>query len=136
MSRKTEIKRLNDKPNTIVRDKQYYFNTLDLEHDLLKKAADIAERMMVAFMREHKVEVSVDPEDLANRIVEKLNKRVYHPETYSENIQKNPSKTFDYDEGPVIIKTDKVSVKGNAVTINKTKDSIKESMDILQNLEI
>ena len=133
MSRKTEIKKISN-PKVIIRDKEYYFNTLNIEHDLLKKAADIAERMMVAFMRENKVQVSVDPEDIANRIAEKLGKRVYHPESYESRTQEVGG--FSYDDGPVIIKTDKIEVKGNVTNVNKTKDSIKENMDLLEDLEI
>jgi hypothetical protein len=136
MSRKTEIKKLPNNSKMIIRDKQYYFNTLDIEHDLLKKAADIAERMMVAFMRENKVEVSLDPEDLANRIAEKLGKRVYHPVEYSSNNNSSNLGGFNYDDGPVIIKTEKIEVKGSVTTTNKTKDSIKENIDLLDNLEI
>lgn len=136
MSRKTEIKKIPNNSKMIIRDKQYYFNTLDIEHDLLKKAADIAERMMVAFMRENKVEVSLDPEDLANKIAEKLGKRVYHPREYSENNQSDGLGGFDYDDGPVIIKTEKIEVKGNVTTTNKTKDNITENIDLLDNLEI
>ncbi len=136
MSRKTEIKKLPNNSKMIIRDKQYYFNTLDIEHDLLKKAADIAERMMVAFMRENKVEVSLDPEDLANRIAEKLGKRVYHPAEYSSNNNSSNFGGFDYDDGPVVIKTEKIEVKGSVTTTNKTKDSIKENIDLLDNLEI
>jgi hypothetical protein len=132
-NRTTEIKKLHN-PKVIVRDKEYYFNTLNIEHDLLKKATDIAERMMVAFMRENKVEVSIDPEDLANRIAEKLGKRVYHPGEYPMESASVPG--FNYDDGPVIIKTEKIEVKGNLTSVSKTKDSIKESMDTLGDLEI
>ena len=138
--RTTEIKRLHQ-PNTIVRDKQYYFNTLDLEHDLLKKAADIAERMMVAFMREHKVEVSVNVDDIADKIIKQLEGKL-QSHVWSSPVRQHSDSTqatnggFSYDDGPVIIKTDKVEVKGSAATTSKTKDSIKENLDILENLEI
>lgn len=139
MSRTTETKKVNERPAAIVRDKQYYFNTLDLEHDLLKKAADIAERMMVAFMRENKVEVSVNVDDIADKIIaqlgDKLQSRVIVHESGTLSANKVPG-GFDYDDSPVIIKTDRIEVKGNVGTTSKTKDSIKENMDILEDLEI
>ena len=139
MSRTTEIKKLTERPNVIVRDKQYYFNTLDIDHDLLKKAADIAERMMVAFMREHKVEVSVSVDDIADRIAAKLESKLQsHVFLKTEDgLLNSPSREkFSYDDGPVVIKTDRIEVKGNVATTSKTKDSIKENMDILEDLEI
>lgn len=134
--RTTEIRKLHQ-PKAIVRDKQYYFNTLDIEHDLLKKAADIAERMMTAFMREHKVEVSVNVDDIANKIIDKLKDKL-PAITYldSDPQVNNVSSRFVLDDTPVVIKTDKVEVKGNITTINKTKDSINENIDLLENLQI
>jgi hypothetical protein len=134
--RTTETKRINTQPNAVVRDKQYYFNTLDIEHDLLKKAADIAERMMVAFMRENKVEVSIDPEDIANRIAEKLGKRVYHPGSYPTSDPGSNPGSFDYDDGPVVLKTDRIEVKGKVGKESKTGDSISDNLDALEGLNI
>lgn len=137
--RTTDIKRLSEQPKTIVRDKQYYFNTLDLEHDLLKKAADIAERMMVAFMRENKVEVSVNVDDIADKIIDKIGDKlqsyVHQGSTrqQSDDIKKD---TFNYDDGPVIIKTEKIEVKGRVGSVSKTGDSISDSMDVLEGLNI
>ena len=135
MSRTTKITRLAEPAKTIVRDKSYYFNTLDLEADLLRKATDLAERMMVAFMREHKVEVSVNVDDIADKLVAKLaGKLQSHVVTRNDSANKVPG--FDYDDGPVVIKTDKIEVKGKVGQTTKTSDSIKESMDILENIEI
>jgi hypothetical protein len=100
MSRKTEVKRLNEKPGAIVRDKGYYFNTLDLEHDLLKKASDIAERMMVAFMREHKVEVSINVDDIVNKIVEKIGDRLHLAGPVQFDKQKEKGQ-FSYNDSQV-----------------------------------
>ena len=134
--RATRITRQSEQPKAVVRDKQYYFNTLDIEADLLKKAADIAERMMVAFMRENRVEVSIDPEDIANRIAEKLGKRVYHPGSYPTSDPGSYPGNFDYDDGPVVLRTDKVEVKGKLGKETKTGDSIKDDLDILENITI
>jgi hypothetical protein len=135
MSRTTKLTRLSEPGKAIVRDKQYYFNTLDLEADLLRKASDLAERMMVAFMRENKVEVSVNVDDIADKIVAKLaGKLQSHTTVRNESANKVPG--FDYDDGPVILKTDKIEVKGKVGQTTKTSDSINESMDILENIEI
>lgn len=136
MNRTTEITRKSIATNSIVRNKEYYFNTLNIEADLLKKATDIAERMMVAFMRENKVEVTLNVEDIAEKIVEKLGKRVYHPRDYSTGNTASQSGGFNYDDGPVILKTEKMEVKGKVGNISKTKDSIQESLDILSEIEI
>lgn len=137
MSRTTETRNLNERPKAIVRDKQYYFNTLDIEHDMLKKAADIAERMMVAFMRENKVEVSVNVDDIADKIIAQILPKLQSGViVQSGEIIPERGGGFSYDDGPVIIKTDKVEVKGNVATTSKTQDSIKENLDVLENLEI
>jgi hypothetical protein len=134
--RTTEIKKLHQS-KAIVRDKQYYFNTLDIEHDLLKKAADIAERMMTAFMREHKVEVSVNVEDIANKIIDKIqNKLVLGASPREVSLKSETSGGFVLDDTPVVIKTDRVEVKGNLTTVSKTKDTINENIDLLENLQI
>lgn len=136
--RTTQTKNLRVPPVNIVRDKQYYFNTLDLEHDLLKKASDIAERMMVAFMRENRVEVKVDVDDIADKIIGKIIDKLPKGESYitSESSPIKQDNGFSYDDGPVIIKTEKIEIKGKIGKTSKSKDSIKESMDILQDLEI
>lgn len=126
--------------NHIVRNKDYYLNTLNIEADLLKKASDIAERMMVAFMRENKVEVKVDVDDIADKIIgkilEKLPKDRYiggYENTTTSGIKDG----FKYDnDEPVVIKTEKIEIKGKTGTVSKTKDSISESMDILDGLSI
>lgn len=135
-SRVTRITKQSQQPKAVVRDKQYYFNTLDIEHDLLKKATDLAERMMVAFMRENKVEVSLDPEDLANRIAEKLGKRGYYSSDHVGNTPLNKNADFNFDDGPVIIKTEKIEVKGRTVKEDKSEDSIADSMDALEGISI
>lgn len=136
--RTTKITRLSEPGKTIVRDKQYYFNTLDIEADLLRKATDIAERMMVAFMRENKVEVSVNVDDIADKIIAQLEPKLRsHVIVRGESeVSANKVPQFDYDDGPVVLKTDKIEVKGKVGQTTKTKDSIKENLDILENIEI
>jgi hypothetical protein len=125
--------------NHIVRNKDYYLNTLNIEADLLKKASDIAERMMVAFMRESKVEVKVDVDDIADKIIgkilEKLPKGSYSGGYENTTVRSNDGFKYDDDE-PVVIKTEKIEIKGKTGTVSKTKDSISESMDILDGLSI
>lgn len=141
MSRTTEIKKLTEHPKAIVRDKQYYFNTLDLEADLLKKAASIAERMMVAFMRENKVEVSINVDDIADKIIDKIGSKLQsHVDLSSARRQsddtENKKDDFSLDDGPIIIKTEKIEVKGKVGNIIKTGDSISDNMDMLEGLNI
>lgn len=121
----------------IVRNKEYYLNTLNIEADLLKKAADLAERMMVAFMRENKVEVSVDVDDIAEKIINRLVDKLPKIGSYVP-ISGNQSKEegFSFDDGPVIIKTEKIEVKGKIGNVTKSTDNISESLDILDNLHI
>jgi hypothetical protein len=138
--RTTEIKRSN-KPNAVVRNKEYYFNTLDLEHDLLIKASSIAERMMVAFMRENKVEVSINVDEIANKIIDKIGSKLQSYVDLGSTRQqsddtKNKKDDFSLDDGPVIIKTEKIEVKGKVGSIIRTGDSISDSMDMLEGLNI
>jgi hypothetical protein len=128
--------RKSNRPAPIIRNKEYYFNTLDLEHDLLVKATSIAERMMVAFMRENKVEVSVDVDDIADKIIAKLDKKL-QSHTYSKSdLETIKTPGFNYDDGPVILKTEKVSVKGKVGSVTKSGDSISDSMNSLEDLNI
>lgn len=124
--------------NHIIRNKDYYLNTLNIEADLLKKASDLAERMMVAFMRENKVEVKVNVDDIADKIIDKiLSKLPVMTGGYSVPGTISAGGGFKYDDDePVVIKTEKIEIKGKTGTVSKTKDSISESMDILDGLSI
>lgn len=136
-TRKTEITSTKASPKSIVRDKDYYLNSLNIEHDLLKKAADLSERMMVAFMRENRVEVSVNVDDIADKIIDKLKDKLNFTTVISSNSL--PSKAvndFNLDDRPVIIKTEKIEVKGKVGNITKTEDNISNNLDVLDNLQI
>lgn len=136
--RTTETKRLNPQPNTVLRDKQYYFNTLDIEHDMLKKAADIAERMMTAFMRENKVEVTVNVDDIADKIIAKILDKMPTQVIIRDGVEE-PNKfkeDFNLDDGPVVIKTERVEIKGKVGSVSKSTDNINESLDVLEGLKI
>lgn len=136
-TRTTEIISKNPGPKPIVRDKDYYLNSLNIEHDLLKKATDLAERMMVAFMRENRVEVSVNVDDIADKIIDKLKDKLNFTTVISSNSL--PSKAvndFNLDDRPVIIKTEKIEVKGKVGNITKTEDNISNNLDVLDNLQI
>lgn len=138
-TRKTEITSTKASPKSIVRDKDYYLNSLNIEHDLLKKAADLSERMMVAFMRENRVEVSVNVDDIADKIIAKIidklpTQTIIRESSGNQVIKKTDD--FSLDDGPVIIKTEKIEVKGNVGTIKKSDDNISSNLDMLDNLQI
>lgn len=134
--RKSERKTI-ERPQAVVRDKQYYLNTLDIEASLLKKATDIAERMMVAFMRENKVEVSVNVDDIADKIIAQLAPKL-QSHVISGQIPSpvNLQNGFDYDDGPVVLKTDKIEVKGKVSKESKSGDSISDNLDALEGIQI
>lgn len=140
-TRTTEIISKNPGPKPIVRDKDYYLNSLNIEHDLLKKATDLAERMMVAFMRENRVEVSVNVDDIADKIIDKIGDKlqsyaIQNPNLGWENTPSKKKDDFNLDDGPVIIKTEKIEVKGKVGNITKTEDNISNNLDVLDNLQI
>ena len=135
----TKITKTERTSNFVVRDKQYYFNTLDIEADLLRKAADIAERMMAAFMRENKVEVSLNVDDIAHKIMSKLDDKLQSYVFKNQNVGLPTSSSvnhFTLDDKPVILKTDKIEVKGKIGNTIKSKDNISDNLDALENLEI
>lgn len=127
--------------NHIARNKDFYLNTLNVEADLLKKASDLAERMMVAFMRENKVEVKLDSDDIANKIIEKILNKLPQPGSYPGSYHgSNPGSKdggFKYDDDtPVVLKTEKIEIKGKVGTVSKSDDNISSNMDILDGLSI
>lgn len=135
-TRKTEITSTKASPKSIVRDKDYYLNSLNIEHDLLKKAADLSERMMVAFMRENRVEVSVNVDDIADKIIEKIGDKLQtHVYIPPEGVQRK-NDDFNLDDGLVVIKTDKIEVKGKISKESKTGDSISDNLDALEGMQI
>lgn len=138
VNRELSRKSLTGKP--IVRDKNYYLETLDIQDSLLKKAVSMAERMFAAFVRESKVEVSLDADDLADKIIKKIEPRlqsqVVHV-TAQDGVVPKAGFDFDDDE-PVIIKTKKTQIKG-ADKIKKTtksKDSISDNLDALEDFQL
>lgn len=121
----------------ITRNKDFYLNTLNIEHDLLKKATDLAERMMVAFMRENRVEVSVNVDDIADKIIDKLKDKLnFTTVISSDSLPSKVVNDFNLDDEPVIIKTEKIEVKGKVGNITKTEDNISNNLDVLDNLQI
>lgn len=122
----------------VVRNKEYYLNTLNIEADLLKKASDLAERMMVAFMRENKAEVKIDIDDIADKIVDKiLIKLPLITRESSTQSRISSSDGFKYSEDDtLIVKTEKIEVKGKIAQESKTQDSISENMDALEGIKI
>lgn len=137
-NRKISRRNLTGKP--VVRDKDYYLKSMDIQDSLLKKAVSMAERMFAAFVRESKVEVSLDADDLADKIIKKIEPRlqaqVVHVASPDGVV---PKAGFDFDDDePVIIKTKKTEIKG-ADQIKKTtksKDSIADNLDALEDFQL
>ncbi|MDD3412395.1 MAG: hypothetical protein PHY47_00180 [Lachnospiraceae bacterium] len=134
-SRELSRQTLTGKP--VKRDKDYYLNNLDIEKAIHETAISLAERMFTAFIREKNIEVSVNVDDIANKIISKLGDRLVYPDNYSNNyLENNKHDKFSYDDGPVIIKTDKIEIKGQLAKAKQSDDSIEDSLDILKDLEI
>ena len=136
-SRELSRQSLTGKP--IKRDKDYYLNNMDVESALHKTAVSMAERMFAAFVREKNIQVSVNIDDLADKIISKMVSKgvgafpvnnVTYPETPKQN-------TFNYDDDePVIIKTDKVEIKGSLAKAKQSEESISDNLDALKDLEL
>lgn len=140
INRKTEIKRESLTAPYIKKDKEFYLDYMDIEEKFLKKAIEISERMMVAFMRENKVEVKVDVDDISNKIIEKiidkLPKAQYIQVSASDIIQEKPKDGFSLDDGPVVVKTEKMEIKGKLGNSSISKDSIDKNLDVLDNFSL
>lgn len=138
VSRELSRKSLTGKP--IVRDRNYYLQSMDIQDSLLKKAVSIAERMFAAFVRESKVEVSLDADDLADKIIKKIEPRLKSEVRYVHSDSGTPSQPgFDYDDDePVIIKTKKTEIKGadKIKKTSKSSDSIADNLDALEDFQL
>lgn len=134
-----EVSRRSLTGKPIKRDKDYYLNNLDVEMALHAKAVSLAERMFTAFMRENRVEVSLNIDDLVDKITKKLEPKLGETRVVYQQgsgpVQKQDGFSFD-DDGPVILKAEKVEIKGELGKTSKSKDSIDDNLDILGNLEI
>lgn len=113
---------------------------MDIQDSLLKKAISMAERMFAAFVRESKVEVSLDADDLADKIIAKIEPKLQSQVIHvSGESSANRQSGFDFDDDePVIIKTKKTQIKG-ADQIKKTtksKDSISDNLDALEDFQL
>ena len=122
----------------IKKDKNFYLNTVEIEESMLKKAINIAERLMVAFMRENKVEVKVDASDIADKIIDKIIDKlpqqqvIYMKSNETEDQPAtNKKSNFKLDDTPVVVKTEKVEIKGKIGSTSISKDNINSSLDAL-----
>lgn len=133
-----QISRRSNTGNAIVRDKDYYLNNLDIEKSLHDKAINIAERIFAAFVREKNIQVSVNTDDLADQIIKKLLPKL--PASggtwISNGAPTHREDDFTYDDAPVIIKTDKIEIKGDLAKAKKSTDSISESLNVLDDFSL
>lgn len=134
MNRKTkEVSRKSLTGRPVVRDRQFYLNSLDVEDALMKRAVSLAERMFAAFVRENNIQVTVDADDVADKILKKLEPQLVST-VYVKNgkIEEEEDKfSFDNDE-PVILKTEKMEIKGSLGVEKQSGESTKSSLDALE----
>lgn len=122
-----------------IRDKAFYMQQIDIEDAMFKRATSIAERIFTAFVRENNIEIKVDANDLADQIIERMGSRLQTEAGMSTRAQTTDDKKdgfkFDDDE-PIIIKSEKVEIKGDLGKVKKSNDSIDEQMDALENFKL
>jgi hypothetical protein len=132
-----EVSRRTNTGKAVVRDKDYYLNNLDIEKSLHDKAINIAERIFAAFVREKNIQVSVNTDDLADQIIKKLLPKL--PKGGGQVAFQGPTGNedgFTFDDAPVIIKTDKVEIKGDLAKAKKSTDSISDSLNVLDDFSL
>jgi hypothetical protein len=146
MTKPTSSRELSRKSSTgkpIKRDKQYYLNNLDVENSLMTRAISLAERMFAAFVRENNISVKVDTDSLADEILKRLEPKLeglksevrYVGGSHSLSEANSDGFKFDDDES-VIVKTEKMEIKGKIGKTVSSGDSIEDNMSALEGLEI
>lgn len=135
MKQSREISRKSSTGNTVKRDKQFYLNSLDVESSLMTRAISLAERMFTAFLRENKLQVTVDADDVAEKILAKIGPRL-SAQSFNGDVVSSEDDGFTFDDEPVILKTEKMEIKGALGKTKKSQDSTKKNLEALEGLSI
>lgn len=115
------------------RNRQYYLDNTDIEKQVSDRATAMAERIIVATLRESQVSVQLDVDDLANRVVEKLGKKII----LNQNKKDQEDTDFlDEENKPENLKIEKYEIKGKIGKKTQECDSTEDALEALLNLSI
>lgn len=118
--------------NEVERNRKFYRDSIDIETDLVNRAAAIAERLLVAVLRENKVNVEIDVDDLVDKIVDRINVKM--PVKIIES-KEEPENSFEFDAPDLEpMKIKKYEIKGNIGNKTQTQDSTNDSLEALLGL--
>lgn len=125
-------------PMKRIKDQKYYMENVDIEAEIMKKAIELAEKMVAATMREYKrndkIKIDIDIEDLAERIAGKIKVTGMLP-AVSVNLER-ATDAFSFDDTEAVVNTENYEVTGNIKKTSKTKESTEDTLDALMNLDI
>lgn len=129
--------RISKTARPIVRDKAFYLNQIEVEDSLFKKAVSIAERIFVAFVRENNIQVKVDADDLAEKVIARIEPLLQSEVRVINKSGPRTESDFSYDDDePIVIKTEKIEISGDIGKTKKTSDTIDENMDALEGFSL
>jgi hypothetical protein len=129
------------------KDPKYFMQQVDIEAELLKRATDIANKMIVAMIREQKnAPVSFVKEEqkeinldiLADKIAERMKGMRYFGETTKDDRPETTYRggSFSLENKPAVVRLEKVEIKNEANKTTQSGETTKETLDKLSNLEI
>ena len=129
------------------KDPKYFMQQVDVEAELLKRATDIANKMVVAMIREQKntqmgfikeesKEINLDV--LADKIAERMKGMRYFGETTKDDRPETTYRggSFSLENKPTVVKLEKVEIKNEANKTTQSGETTKDALDKLGNLEI
>ena len=129
------------------KDPRHFIEQVDIETELLKRATDIANKMVVAIIREQKVatvnfaqnkQEEIDLDVLADKIAERMKGMRYFGETTKDDRPETTYRggSFSLDNKPTVVRLEKVEIKNEANKTTKSNETTKDALDKLSNLEI
>lgn len=132
------MKKNNMPPMKRIKDQKYYMENVDIEAEIMKKAIELAEKMVAATMREYKrndkVKIDIDIEDLAERIARKIKVTGVLPAVGAS--LERATDEFSFNDTEVVVATENYEVTGNIKKTSKTKETTDNALEALMDLDI
>jgi hypothetical protein len=127
------------------KDPKFFIQQVDIEAELLKRATDIANKMVAATMREQQrmsfiphenKEINLDI--LADKIAERMKGMRYFGERTKDDVAQETTYRggFSLDNKPAVVRLDKVEIKGDSKKTTESGESTEDSVNKLMNLEL
>ena len=121
-----------------IKNAKYLLDAIDVEDRILEKAVTVAERLITAMSREKRTEANVEVrlkdsevERIATALAQKIGSvKINSPE---ENAS---LKSFSFDDKPKVISSSSLKITGNTIKKTISKDSTKDALEALTNIEI